>query len=201
MIKSEKTYKGLPLLDLEIIDDSCGIESVALVRYPATQTNWQWFDADVKCFSFDEDRHLITSVLMVADTPIYRRDPDGTEYYVQYTKESLEVMALKFVKDGRLTKVNLEHTDTYVDGLTVTELFFKNIKRGINPVEFVQIPDGSLFVTYKVENDVVWSLIKDKLVSGFSLQGQFAAKIEEETPPSSIEELNSLIREVEKERC
>jgi len=38
---------------------------------------------------------------------------------------------------------------------------------------FENVPDGSWFGSFKVDNDEVWQLIKDGKVKGFSVEGVF----------------------------
>jgi hypothetical protein len=38
---------------------------------------------------------------------------------------------------------------------------------------FEDVPDGSWFGSFKVDNDEVWKLVKEGKVRGFSVEGQF----------------------------
>ena len=61
-----------------------------------------------------------------------------------------------------------------VSGVNLIELFIKDIEKGINPAGFEDIENGSLFATYKVNNDEIWNEIKSGNYAGFSLQGYFS---------------------------
>jgi hypothetical protein len=93
---------------------------------------------------------------MLANTPLFRRDSQRGEYYVVYTPETIDVMATKMLYDKRTTAVNIEHIEgSEVKGVILKELYIKDSSRGISPAEFTDVPDGSLFATYKVENQVI----------------------------------------------
>jgi hypothetical protein len=65
-------------------------------------------------------------------------------------------MATKMLYDKRTTAVNIEHIEgSEVTGVILKELYIKDSSRGISPDEFADVPDGSLFATYKVENQVI----------------------------------------------
>lgn len=91
---------------------------------------------------------------MAADTPILRRDATRGQFYVVFSKETLEQMARKLLRDGRINSVNTEHK-AEVDGVTLTEIYLKDSARGLCPSGFEDVPDGSLFGTYYVENEAL----------------------------------------------
>ncbi|MCI6408366.1 MAG: XkdF-like putative serine protease domain-containing protein, partial [Lachnospiraceae bacterium] len=122
----------------------------------------------------DEERHIITGIALLADTPIYRIAPDGTEYYVRFTKDCIRQLVEKYFKLGLTNSVNIEHKDIqFVDGVTMLESYIIDKERGICPNEFASAPDGSWVVSYKVNNLDVWDKIKTGEVMGFSIQGIF----------------------------
>lgn len=165
------------------IDDSIqGINAISLVQSPAVEKEFLCFNKEDKPVSmkFDNSKHIITGVVCLADTPIYRYNEDLGEYYVVFTKETIEKMVEKFAKDGLFTSVNLQHDDKmFVDGIYMVESYITNKERGINPIEFSDIPEGSWICSYKVDNEALWNeIINGNKLNGFSLQGMF--KLEEQ---------------------
>ena len=160
------------------IDDAVmGIDAISLVQSPAVEKDFLCFSKEDKPIElkFDNSKHIITGVVCLADTPIYRYNEKLGEYYVVFTKETIRKMVEKFAKDGLFASVNLQHDDTkFVDGIYMFESYIINKERGINPVEFSDIPDGSWIASYKVENDELWGeIINGNKLNGFSLQGLF----------------------------
>ena len=84
-------------------------------------------------------------------------------------------MVEKFAKMDLFKSVNLQHDDDkFVDGIYMVESYITNKQRGINPIEFADIPDGSWVASYKVENEALWGeIINGNKLNGFSLQGMF----------------------------
>lgn len=125
----------------------------------------------------DEDERIISGPLMLADSPIYRNDDRG-EYYVMFTKDTIKQIAQKFFRKGYQNNVNLMHDDgEMLVGLTMFESFITDEKRGIRPMKaFADVPDGSWFGSFKVDNDGAWQMIKDGKVKGFSIEGVFNYK-------------------------
>ena len=168
----------MKLYDISIdpTDFETGLNAISLVEYPAVEVDFLAFAKDesaVLQFA-DEERHIITGIALLADTPIYRIAPDGTEYYVRFTKDCIRQLVEKYFKFGLTNSVNIEHKDNqFVDGVTMLESYIIDKERGICPSEFASAPDGSWVVSYKVSNLDVWNKIKSGEVKGFSVQGLF----------------------------
>ena len=124
---------------------------------------------------FDASKHIITGVVCLADTPIYRNNEKYGEYWVVFTKETIQKMVEKFSRDGLFKSVNLQHDDNkFVDGIYMVESYLTDKSRGISPIEFNDIPDGSWIASYKVDNLELWDeIVNSGKLNGFSLQGMF----------------------------
>lgn len=174
---------NLPIYRVLITDDKLGIDKISLVEYPAVESNFLAFSKEEKkvllSINNDEQR-IITGVIARCDYPIYRND-DGYEYYITFDKDVIKQMAIKMLSDNKQNEVNIEHKpNTDVEGVEMLELYIKDSSRGISPIGFEDISDGSLMATYKVFNDDIWSAIKEGTFKGFSLEGLFMMEKESE---------------------
>lgn len=194
----------IPLYNIVIDDAETGIDRISLVEMPAVESNFLAFAKNKKqvMFSANEEQQMITGVLARADYPIYRNDDQLGEYYIQFGKETIKLMAEKVLFDGHQNWVNIEHIENSdVDGVYMLEMFIKDTNKGINPTGFDDISDGSLFATFKVRNAKIWELIKDGTFKGFSIEGLFGfeeAKSEDEKIYDEI--LEMLDRIIEKRK-
>jgi len=188
-----------------VIDDSSdtGLNAVALVDTPAIERLWMTFNKDsvldenVNQFEFavqSEDRRIVTGPLLIANLPIYRKAEDGSEFYVVFDAPTIEQLVMKYHKDGFQHSVNLMHNGQQVDGVFMFESFIIDSKRGISaPSGFSNVPDGSYFVSYKIENDEVWNLIKTDTFKGFSAEGFFLKKLITATEEEVINRLRQIL--------
>lgn len=169
----------LPIYEALINDDGDGIEKISLCAYPATETNFLAFSDDRKKQRYsivDEEKRHIISPIMRANFKIYRND-DGYEYYVIYSPETLQKMAIKMLSDGTQNNFNVEHkSNTNIDGIYLIQLFIKNTRAGIAPFGFDNIEEGSLFGEYYIEDDDTWEQVKNGTFKGISLEGVFSLK-------------------------
>lgn len=146
----------------------------------------------------DEEEHIVSGPLMLANKPIYRNDENG-EYYVVFSKETIKKIAQKYFKKGYQNNVNLMHDSGQVlSGLTMFESFITDEKRGIKPMAgFEDVPDGSWFGSFKVDNDEVWQMIKDNQVSGFSVEGIFNYKRTEDMAQKMFDAIVDILKQVD----
>ena len=147
----------------------------------------------------NEEQHIISGPLMLADTPIYRDNKKFGEHYVTFSPETIKDIAIKFSKKGYQKNVNLMHdANMQVDGLVMFESFIVDKARGILPMAgYEDAKDGSWFGSFYVENEQVWNLIKEGKVKGFSVEGYFdyaAPNKEESYAEKKLKELSALLK-------
>jgi hypothetical protein len=123
----------------------------------------------------NEDEHIISGPLMLAEELIYRNNEKFGEHYVKFSADTIKSIAIKFSKKGFQANVNLMHDpEQKVKGVTMFESFLTDKKRGILPMAgFENVADGSWFGSFYVENPEVWSAIKSGEYRGFSVEGLF----------------------------
>ena len=170
----------LPIYEALISSEDDGIVTISLVDEPAVESDFVCFakDAGKQLFALsDASEHLITGCLMKADTLIYRND-NGYEYYIVFSKKVIQKMARKMLSDGTFKNIDTQHNGELLPqgALTLTELYVKDSNKGIDP-NFVDVPDGSLMVTFKVNDESIWQECVDgDYLNGFSLEGFFDTK-------------------------
>ena len=158
-------------------DDNTGLDAISLVSTPAVEIDFLCFEKDGSkeiSFSANEDKHIISGIALRADFPIYRRNGDY-EYYVVFTKEIIRKIVNKYAKNGLFNSVNLQHNDhNFTNKAIMIESYIIDKERGICPIEFSDIEDGSWYVSFHIEDDMLWNEVKDgKILNGFSVQGLF----------------------------
>ena len=168
---------SIPVFEAYIDNLECGIYKISLVDLPAVESDFVYFNKQDKVMKFnieDEEQRMVTGVIMRANFNIYRYDEEFGEYYIKYSPETIKIMAEKMMSDGTFNNINIMHMDgTDVQGVNLVELFIKDSEKGINPSNFDDIENGSLFATYKINNDMIWNDIKNGTFRGFSLEGIF----------------------------
>ena len=171
------TIAGIPVYNALVNEEETGMLKISLVDDPAVMSNFQAFankKVAVKYAIQDEEKRLVRGVVMRADFPIYRIDPECGEYYIIYKAETIRKMAEKYLLESRQNNVNLMHEEgSDVEGVQMVQFFIKDSAAGVDPAGFADIADGSLFGEFHITNDEVWEAVKDGTYQGFSLEGVF----------------------------
>lgn len=172
-----ETNKNFPVYEMVISNETDGVYAVSLVENPAMEVSWITANKDaqqVKCEVINEEEKIIICVIARADFQFLQYSPAIGYYYAYFTKDTLKQTAHNILKNGFQNCINIEHRpNSYIDGVEMRELFIKDISRGINPVGFEDVEDGSLMAVYKVYNEEVWSAIKQGIFTSVSLEGFF----------------------------
>lgn len=178
--------ENFPIYKLVITDDpndSFGVDTMSLVKDPAIEIDFMAFSkqnektasSNFKFSITDQSRQIVSGPAMIPNMPIYRKDPDGTQYFVYADAQTIEQIVQKFFKTQRTKDVSIEHDGKDIPDVYLFESFLIDPSRGINaPSNYPDLPVGTWFTSYKVENQNVWNDIKSGHVKGFSIEGIFA---------------------------
>ena len=178
----------LPVYQLlidESEDSQVSVKAIALVDKPAVERNFLAFKSQSTRQQFatvDDSRQIISGLAIAANELIYRKDDQFGEYNIFFAPETVYDIAQKFFALGYNNNFNIMHDpDMTVQGVTIFESFISDESRGIAPIKgFEDVPQGSWFISAKVNNPAVWQAVKDGLVKGFSVEGMFNYKREGE---------------------
>lgn len=165
---------NLPLYNItpDMTDENQGMFLVSLVEEPAVEIDFLAFAKENLLFAVqDTEKHIVTGVSILADTPIYRRNQNG-EFYVQFRKEDIPAIVEKFMQRGLSNFINIQHDETTLSNTdaVLVESYFVNKERGIVPNEFANVTDGSWITSYKILNEDIWNQIKSGDLKGFSIE-------------------------------
>lgn len=176
----------MKILELVIDDDAelFGIDAISLVEFPAIESDFVALKRHAQMTHFakvDGDKRIVMGAALIPDKPIYRKDNEGEEYYVYFSKSTVRKAMELFLSYGNQTNMTLEHEHT-IRGLSVVESWLveddkmdKSRKYGLDA------PVGTWMVSIKVENEAIWNeYIKSGKVKGFSIEGFFVDRMEVE---------------------
>lgn len=159
-------------MDVYKIDETKEIEMVvnSFVSEPATEKEWLFFNRKKQVLNFyDDEKQIVTSVVMLANTPIYRND-DGYEYKLVFTPEAIKKMAFDYFSKNGFNKISIEHDGKEIEGAAILlESYFVDSVKSV-PQKFGKIPYGSWIMSYKVVDKDLWTMIKEKKLRGFSIE-------------------------------
>jgi hypothetical protein len=173
------------ILDEEEMDT--GVEAISIVESPAIESDFVALkNQEIKLAEVDKEKKILMGPLLIPNKPIYRNGSEG-DYYIYFSKETIEKASQMFLQNGNQSNSTLEHAKA-LNGLTLVESWIVEDKAKDKTALYgLDVPVGTWVGSVKVNNDKVWNeFVKTKKVKGFSIEGYFADKME--APKEAIEE-------------
>jgi hypothetical protein len=164
-----------------VMDEGQEQEQAIAICYSKWENRDSKFSKQIDSFKsqefsvINEEKRLLGGFLMTADQPIYRRDEDGSEYYVTFPASAIEKIVKKMAKKGKSLTFNINHDDSQpAEQCYLISHFIIDSKLGVKtPDGFTPAKDGSWFGFVKVDNEEVWQKVKSGEIKGFSVEGYF----------------------------
>ena len=184
------------------IDDESGVTAIALVDQPAIESNWMAFSqqTEYKFAVKDEEKRIIEGYFMVADLLIPRIGEHGEKFFVKFSAKTIEQIREKQSRLGLNNNFNLMHDPNQIaEGVFMLDNIIIDNERGkVAPKEFEKVPNGSLWGSAKVDNDIIWEQVKDGTFKGFSVEGMFKQLEPVSMDEDLINKLRDTIQDFEK---
>lgn len=165
--------------------EDLGIEQIAFTANPAIKVKGMAFSSEAKPMFFsDELKYRITAPALIP-MDIYRYDDDAKqEYYVQFTKEEIENIHGKFMRNMLNRDLfNLEHdTEKTVPAYVLEAWIVENPKQDKAYSSYgIEVPEGTLMVTAQVTDKEYYAELVAQEQIGFSIEGYLGLKLSEQT--------------------
>ena len=200
--------KTTKIVELVIEDDNqeLAIDAISLVTAPAIEQDFVFFGKEKNNLTFakvDEEKRMLVSPALIPNKHIFRYDPNtDSDYYVYFSKETVRRASELYLKHNNHHKATYQHQDR-VSGVLTVESWIKEGDQDKSKMYGFDLPNGTWFVKMKIENDDLWTKIKEGELKGLSIEGYFTNKFEamQNRKPSDLEilsALNEIIRESQK---
>ena len=160
-------------------DLESSIYAIALVENPAIEVGFVALSKDgvveVK-LKMDEEQRMIYTPVLIPNQKILRADENGEAYQIYFSSETIKEAARDYLKAGSLvSKFNNEHNENEpIEGVTVVESWIVDNKPNDKSVHLgFDVPVGTWMQGIKIDNEQVWSLVKEGKYKGISIEGLF----------------------------
>ena len=171
----------MKIIELVLNEDDAqgGIEAVSVVETPAIEEDFIALKKhEVELKTVNEEKRLLMGPALIPKKQIYRRDEKTEdEYYIYFSKETIRKASQLFLKKANQNNATIEH-EAKLKGMTVVESWIVDDKDKDKSAHYgFSAVVGTWFITMKVENDEVWSKVKNGEIKGFSIEGYFTENI------------------------
>ena len=153
-------------------------------------------------FSFsirDEDKRIVAGPLMTPNKMILRREGNGEPYYVFFSKDTIRRIQERFNKSGFQNVTDVDHDGQIkTDNILLEQwLVESRVHDKSRYYGFDNLPLGTWFGVYKVNDDETWEDIKSGKIRGFSIAGDFINKAQPiETDETVLDKIINVLKDI-----
>ena len=115
------------------------------------------------------ERHMVYGAALIPEKDIYRNNGEQ-EFYISFTKESIEKMSQDFMKEYRQHEVKTDHEDVANEVCVVESWLVEDSYKDKANALGINVPEGTWMVGMKVNNIETWERVKAGELKGFSVE-------------------------------
>jgi hypothetical protein len=168
-----------------------GLDAIAFTAQPAVMVKGVAFKAHTKMSFADDKKYRITAPAMIP-MEIYRRDEDGSEYYVEFTEEEIDTIFKDFMSGlNNKDLFNLEHEGEKIVPAYILEAWIVNDPKKDKAYSTfgIDVPKGTLMMTAQVTDTDYYNTLVESGAVGFSIEGYLGLKLSNQINQNSMPEL------------
>ena len=147
--------------------------AISMVEMPAIESNFVALAKEEEekrqVFLESDERHMVYGAALIPDLDIYRNDGEH-EYYINFSKESIEKMSQDFMKEYRQHEVTVDHEDVANEVCVVESWLVEDPYKDKANALGINVPQGTWMVGMKVNNVETWERVKAGELKGFSVE-------------------------------
>ena len=183
-----KVFKGENVSKIIIVEKpTTSIQETAATRWANLQ------------FSIDDEKRIVTGPALIPNKMILRRDENGEPYYVFFSKDTVKKMAEKFFKLNRHNNTDKQHDWQITTDNTLLESWISEDKMYDKAYKMgFALPQGTWYLSYKINDDETWNDIKEGRINGFSIAGGFIEKLSsDKVQEAKLAQIKDILNQVE----
>jgi len=156
-------------------DEASGIDAISLVETPAIESNFIALNKhELLLKEIDSEKRILMGPALIPDKSIYRRNDNGDEYYIYFSKDTVRKASELFFKKSNHQNATYEH-EKKIDNMTIVESWIvEDPAKDKTALYGMDVPAGTWMVSMKVDDEKIYNDAKEGAIKGFSIEGYFA---------------------------
>ena len=147
--------------------------AISMVEAPAIESDFVALSKEEEdkqqVFLESNERHMVYGAALIPEKDIYRNNGEQ-EFYISFTKESIEKMSQDFMKEYRQHEVKTDHEDVANEVCVVESWLVEDSYKDKANALGINVPEGTWMVGMKVNNIETWERVKSGELKGFSVE-------------------------------
>lgn len=145
--------------------------AISLVSEPAIESDFVFLSEHKEQTYIqleNNEKHLVIGAVLIPDKPIYRNQ-NGNEFFIEFSKETIEKLAYDYLMSGRMWSTTLQHQEI-AENVCVVESWLKTSDNDKSVDLGLDVPIGTWLCSMKVLDDTTWQRVKSSELAGFSVE-------------------------------
>lgn len=160
--------------EMTVTSETDSIEAFSLVAAPAIGVEWVTLSKQQQNLAAVAKKQMITGPVLIPDLVIPRVDQQG-KYTIQFSCDTIEKLQMQTMQQlyTQSSVTNIEHNPlSKIDQKRVylVESWIKTTEQDKSNQYWPDLPIGTWFVTLKVLDTELWSMIEAGKMKGFSIE-------------------------------
>mgnify|MGYP002519436236 CR=1 FL=1 len=147
--------------------------AISLVEEPAIESDFVALSKEdeekVQVLLESNEKHMVYGAALIPEKDIYRNNGEQ-EYYINFSKESIEKMSQDFMKEYRQFEVKTDHDEVANEVCVVESWLVSDAYKDKSNALGINVPEGTWMIGMKVNNIDTWDRIKAGELKGFSVE-------------------------------
>jgi hypothetical protein len=185
----------MEIIELVIQNDGDGIEAISVVDKPAIESDFIALSKhlEIELKEVDAEKRILMGAALIPNKHIYRKDKDK-EFYIFFSEQTVRQASELFFINGNQSNATIQHAKD-VNGMTAVESWIvEDTEKDKSKLYGFDVPVGTWMLSMKVNNDKVWDEVKKGNVKGFSIEGNFADKLQMSKEKSIIDQIIEILK-------
>ena len=146
--------------------------AISMVEAPAIESDFvalaEQKEEKQQVFLESNERHMLYGAALIPEKDIYRNNGEQ-EFYISFTKESIEKMSQDFMKEYRQHEVKTDHDEVANEVCVVESWLVEDSYKDKANALGINVPEGTWMIGMKVNNIETWERVKSGELKGFSV--------------------------------
>ena len=149
------------------------VYAISLVDEPAIESDFIALSKEeeekVEVMLEKNEKYMVYGAALIPDKDIYRNNGEQ-EFYINFTKESIEKMSQDFMKEYRQKSITVDHQEDANEICVVESWLVEDAYKDKANALGINVPEGTWMIGMKVNNIETWDRIKSGELKGFSVE-------------------------------
>lgn len=162
----------LPIYEITLDNWDMGIFATSIVSKPATGSDFIHMSEQkpITWLFADEEKREVLGAVLVPGKLLYRKDSEGREFFVRFSKEIIHELSAKMHEEGFNKYFTIQHELGAGNTIKFLESWIKETENDKSVAFGINEPIGTLFMKVKINSDLIWENIKEEKLNGFSVE-------------------------------